>query len=190
MEKTDQEIIKSYLAGEQKSFEYLVSRYVHHTYNFVRRLYNNEHDARDITQEVFIKVWKSIHKYNPNQNFKTWLFTIARNTTIDWLRKRKEQVFSDLNPNDDEDFEDTLVDNEPLPDAIFAQKELRINLESFLNILPIDQKTIILLHIIEDMTFDEISLILEKPLNTIKSYYRRGITRLRESLESAPNIVK
>ncbi|MDB5204187.1 MAG: putative Sigma-70 family, polymerase ECF-type sigma factor [Candidatus Taylorbacteria bacterium] len=190
MELTDQEIIESYIEGNKESLNILVNKYLSHIYNFVKRLYNNESDATDITQEVFIKVWKNIRKYNPNQNFKTWLFTIARNTTVDWMRKKKVYTFSDLeSPDDDESFGDKLIDSEPLPEAIFTQKELKTNLEKLLIVLHPDQKTVILLHISEDMTFDEISKVLKKPLNTIKSHYRRGIEKLRKNIVNAPNLI-
>ncbi|MES2409771.1 MAG: RNA polymerase sigma factor [Patescibacteria group bacterium] len=189
MEQTDSEIIKKYLGGDKESLDKIIDKYLAHVYNFVRRLYNNESDATDITQEVFIKVWKNIHKYNPAQNFKTWLFTIARNTTVDWMRKKKVYVFSDLeNGEEDESFADRLVDIEPLPEDIFSQKELKNNLEKLLTTLHPDQKSVIILHISEDMTFDEISKVLRKPLNTIKSHYRRGLEKLRKNIVNAPNL--
>ncbi|MES2224250.1 MAG: RNA polymerase sigma factor [Patescibacteria group bacterium] len=189
MEQTDSEIIKKYLSGDKESLDKIIDKYLAHVYNFVRRLYNNESDATDITQEVFIKVWKNIHKYNPAQNFKTWLFTIARNTTVDWMRKKKVYVFSDLeNGEEDESFADRLVDIEPLPEDIFSQKELKNNLEKLLTTLHPDQKSVIMLHISEDMTFDEISKVLKKPLNTIKSHYRRGLEKLRKNIVNAPNL--
>jgi len=187
MEIDDKELIQSYLNGNEVSFSLLVKKNLPSVYNFVKRLYNNESDATDISQEVFVKVWKNIHKYNPEQNFKTWLFTIARNTTYDWMRKKKVFVFSDLNNvQNDEEFADTLVDTEPLPDTIFEQKDLKNKLNTLIQTLTPDQKTVITLHINEEMTFEEIGIVLDKPQNTIKSHYRRGLAQLRKSIESAP----
>lgn len=187
MEPEDKNIIISYLNGDEGAFNLLVKRHLPGVYNFVRRLYNNELDASDISQEVFVKVWKNIHKYNLEQNFKTWLFTITRNTTYDWMRKKKVYLFSELSDSDENiEFEDTLVDNEPLPDEIFAKKDLKNKLEELIQTLTPNQKEVITLHINEQMTFEEISITLSKPQNTVKSHYRRGLAQLRKIIESAP----
>lgn len=181
----DLQIINQYLNGDIQAFEKIVGKYIKTIFSFTKRLTGNVDAATDITQETFIKCWKSIHKYDLKQNFKTWLFTIARNTAIDFMRKRKEYVFSDFdNSYDDTTFSDTLVDNEPLPSEIFEQKEIKQTIDNLLNQLSIDQKVVVILHDIEGLTFDEIGIVLHKPLNTVKSQYRRSIQNLKNLLLS------
>jgi RNA polymerase sigma-70 factor (ECF subfamily) len=122
-------------------------------------------------------------KYDENKNFKTWLFTIARNTTTDWLRKKKPILFSSLDPIEaGEEFSDQLIDQEPLPEELFLRKELDKILEDSLSKINIDQRTVILLHLEQDLTFEEISQIVNKPTNTVKSQYHRGLLALRALL--------
>ena len=96
MEITDKQLIDDYLNGNDAAFALLVQRQINPVYNFVYRLVRNTQDAEDITQETFVKMWKNLKRYNQDQNFKTWLFTIARNTAIDSLRKKKSFVFEQL----------------------------------------------------------------------------------------------
>ena len=138
----------------------------------------NKNDAEDITQDVFVKIWKNIKKFDQEKNFKTWVFAIARNTTIDWLRNRKNVTFSSLD-TDQEMFEETISDILPLPDEIFSRKELVHELEIVLDKISIESKTIVFLHLKEDMTFEEIAEIVKKPMNTIKSQYRRTLHQIR-----------
>ena len=92
----DKQLIVEYLKGDEKALETLFSRYLKPIYTFVYRLTGNAQDAEDISQEVFVKVWKNLKKYDDTRSFKTWLFTIAKNTAYDLLRKNKEIVFSDI----------------------------------------------------------------------------------------------
>lgn len=184
MEKEDKELVEKFLNGDKKSLEVIVNRHLKPVFNYVYRITSSSNETEDIVQEVFIKVWKNISKFNPDQNFKTWLFAIARNTTIDWLRKRKNISFSKLDSINDEEgdktFEETLRDAEPLPDEIFMKKEIKKDLEKALTKIRPDFKEIMLLHYTENLTFQEISLITQKPLNTVKSQHRRALESLRK----------
>lgn len=86
MDKDDNQLIIDYLAGNEASFTLLVKRHLKPVYNFAYRLCGDKVAAEDIAQETFLKIWKNIKKYKHSENFKPWLFKIARNTTIDWLR--------------------------------------------------------------------------------------------------------
>lgn len=186
----DQQLITKYLEDDDaNAFEDLLKRYLQPIYNFVYRLTGSE-DTQDIVQEVFIKVWKKIASYDSNYSFKSWIFTIARNTAIDWLRKKRNLVFSSLNSSDDSEFsiEDTILDTAPLPEEIFAQKENELLIRKAINSLSPSSKEVLLLHLEEDLTFEEIAKITGRPMNTAKSQYRRALAKLREILGSAPNL--
>ncbi len=187
-ELSDNELVKDYLAGDEPALVFLFGRYFKVIYNFVYRLCGEQDLASDITQETFVKAWRHLKKFDQNLNFKTWLFTIAKNTAFDWLKKKKSIVFSALSAGDETDnyLENIAVDAEPWPDEIFAQKELKEKLEKQLSkISPVDQ-TIVLLHLQDGQTFEAIAEILGEPMNTVKSHYRRALARLR-LLENAPN---
>jgi RNA polymerase sigma-70 factor, ECF subfamily len=167
------------------NIELILKQYLKPVYNYAFRIVRDGSEAEDITQEVFVKVWKNLGKFDQEKNFKTWLFAIARNTTFDYLRKRKNIVFSELNSKTEENeksFEENLVDMEPLPDEIFMRKELGKELESALSKIRPDFREIILLHYTEKLTFEEISGIVDKPLNTVKSHHLRALSALRKLL--------
>lgn len=188
MEESDAQLINNYQAGNQSAFETLVARYLKTVYVFIDRLVGHGTEAEDLTQDTFVKVWKNLDKYDPAQNFKTWVLSIARNTTYDWFRTKKTINFSDLNGGETEsNFADNISDSEPLPEQIFAQKELATLLSSALDKIPVDQRTILVLHLEDDLTFEAIAKIVVKPMNTVKSQYRRALLVLRQFLvENAP----
>ena len=191
-ESTDEEIILSYKNGEREAFKKLIGRYTGPLYNFVARL-AGKNDAPDITQEIFIKVWKNLNRFDENKaSFKTWIFTIAKNTTTDFLRKKKSLLFSDLDKParqdlaDNDSFAENIPDEDLLPDETLQKLEEKTADEKFLNDLlaklrPVYQE-ILSLHYQEEMTFSEIGEILGQPLNTVKSYHQRAIILLRKML--------
>ncbi len=180
MENDDLHLIEESLKGDTNAFEILVQKYLKPVYNFSR----NTEESNDISQEVFVKVWKNLKKFDQKQNFKTWIFSIARNTTIDHFRKKKSISFGDMEIGEGTSFEDSLTDTEPLPDAIFEKKELGVFLENALQTLSLEERTIILLHDKEDFTFEEIAKTLGKPMNTVKSQYRRAILSFRSKINA------
>jgi len=182
--QNDEELIVEYISSKNEEiFHLLLKKHTKVVYNFIRSMVGNSDDAEDITQEVFIKVWKNIRKYKLGQNFKTWLFSIAKNSTIDFLRKRKALNFSDMeNTDDDFDFSETIPDRNLLPDEALQKLQNSEFLNKLLEQISTEYKTILLLHYQEEMTFDEIGKILKKPLNTVKSYHRRAILELRKKI--------
>ena len=86
MQPTDAELIQATIKGDRRAFPALVERYTRDVYGFVFFMSKNSADAEDITQETFVKVWKNLKKFKPEQRFKSWLLAIARNTTIDYIR--------------------------------------------------------------------------------------------------------
>lgn len=182
--KKDAELIVGSVQGNEKNFEILVKRYLKGVYNFVYRMIGDTSDAEDIAQETFIKVWKNIKKYNPEKSFKTWLFSIARNTVIDYLRKRKNLPFSNFEDTEGNNFlTENLTDPEPLPDELLARAENKEFLDNALKQLSIIYKEVLILHYQEHLTFEEIGQVLKKPSNTVKSQHRRGLIELRKILQ-------
>lgn len=177
-------LIQKHRDGDAQAFEELVNMYTKQVYAFVYRSIADKNDASDIVQEVFLKVWRHLDSFDTTLPFKPWLFAIARRTTIDWLRKRRSVTFSDLSFDEENDgsFEANLPDPEPLPDELFTHKELAVELEAALAKLPPDDSMIVLLHLHDELTFEEIAGVMQKPMNTVKSQYRRALIKLRKIL--------
>lgn len=145
------------------NFDDIVKTYLTPVYSFVFRLIQDKDMAEDITQDVFIKAWKKI---DTEKNVRAFLFTIARNTTFDYLRKRKHEPLEEME----------VPDTEPLPPEIFEQKEV----EELFKTIHHEHLELIMLHDIEDMTFEEIAKIVNRPMNTVKSQYRRALHDLHQ----------
>jgi RNA polymerase sigma-70 factor (ECF subfamily) len=192
MEKTDDELISEYRSGNEGALKILIERYTKPIYIFTFRMSGNQGEAEDITQETFVKMWRSLPKYKMTNTFRSLLFTIARNTALDHLRRKKVAVFSDFEDAEGNNFlTETLSDPETLPQTIIEKAEQTGSLNKSLLLLSPEDREILLLHYEQDMTFETIGTILQKPLNTVKSRHRRALAKLRESIEKqdeyAPN---
>jgi RNA polymerase sigma-70 factor (ECF subfamily) len=181
MIKTDAQLVQDYLDGNEDSLNELVQNYVDPIYNFIYRLTLDKELSSDATQETFVKVWKNLKKYNSNKSFKVWIYSIARNTTIDWLRKRKNINFSQMD-DEESDIEKNIPDTELLPDelSIIEENKSYVN-EAVLKLSP-KYQTVINLRYKEGLSFQEICEIIDKPENTVKSQHRRALAELKELL--------
>ena len=183
MEKSDEKIIEEYLSGNEAAFSELVKKHLKPAYNFIFRLVNNRDTAEDLTQETFVKVWKNFKKYDPDKKFRTWLFTIAKNTTFDWLKKKKEILFSKFEDDEGNNALENISGDEILPDEILERKNITEDLEKILSKIPPRYRAILLLHYKEDFSLHEIAEILGEPYNTVKSRHQRGLGKLKETLK-------
>lgn len=185
MQVEDDKLIENSIEGDVTSFEVLVNRYLKSIYIFVSNFSGLKEESGDIVQETFLKVWKNLSKYKKGESFKAWLFAIARNTAIDFMRKRKDLVFSDFDNEDGENvLTDTLADNDPLPDEVSINIEQVDKLKEILKTLRPIYREILILHYEQDLTFEEIAKILKKPMNTVKSNHRRALIELREKTKN------
>ncbi len=180
---TDEELAEACKKRDSLAFQELTTRYLRQIFNFVRQYSKTTEDAEDIAQDAFFKVWKNIKKYGTGRAFKPWLFAIARNTALDFVKKRKAMPFSDLDDTDNDlSFADTLEDAEPLAPELFENAALAARLDAVRSQLHPDHQSVLVLHYVHEMTFDEIAKVVDKPMNTVKSWHRRALIRLRELL--------
>ena len=187
MEPDDKQLLANFIEGDSTALSILIDRNLKLVYRFAYRLTHDVHDAEDITQETFVKLWRNAHKFDENKVFKTWLLSIAHNTAIDLLRKRKNFVFSDFDTAlGGNSVTDTLIDFSPLPDEAYSRAEDKKMLDAALLELSPSYREILVLHHEEGLTFSEIGHIVDKPLNTVKSGYRRALLALRKVLEQQP----
>jgi RNA polymerase sigma-70 factor (ECF subfamily) len=182
--ENDEDLIVTYLEGEDSAFELLVQRHLKLVYSFVFRFVGNEKDAEDIVQETFIKAWKNLKNYSrQSSRFKTWLMHIARNTAIDYLRKKQHVPFSKLEGEDETGwFAENLPDEALLPEELLAHKGDVEDLErAMLEISPV-YREVLLLYYGSNLTFEEAATISGIGVNTLKSRHRRAVAELRKLL--------
>lgn len=186
--KPDQDLIIEYLDGNNESLGILIKRYLQPIYNFVYTYIKDDEETEDVVQEIFLKVWKNLKKFKKDKNFKTWIYKIAKNTSLDFLKKRKNITFSELDKNyndeDTESFIDSIEDNDLLPDEIYYRQELQNNMANILEEIPTIYKEVLNLYYIDGFNFREISDILNISINTVKSRYRRSLIILKEKIKN------
>lgn len=173
-ELTDQQLIEKYLKGDEKSLEILIKRYLKPIYGFVYKNIGNPEAAQDITQEVFVKVWKNLKKVDKQKSFKSWIFTIAKNASIDFLRQKKKATLPLK--------EELLSDAENSLQETDLQTTTRKLYEALGELSP-NYRAVVLLKTEAELSFKEIALKLNEPINTVKSRYRRAVGALRKMLE-------
>ena len=185
---TDEALVELAKVGDDDAFNTIVNRHINHILNFVRQYAPQKEDAEDIVQNTFFKAWKHIGGFKKDKKFLTWLFTIARNTALDHIKRRHSFSFSEIDKwenaggENEISFEDSLSDSEPLPSEVYERKEIATELLEVMDILSPDYRATLIMHYQDDMTFEEIALVMKKPMNTVKSWHRRAVTQIRRSL--------
>jgi RNA polymerase sigma-70 factor (ECF subfamily) len=179
--KDDLTLINDSLAGDTGAFAVLLERYLGMIYKFSYYYVRDAAEAEDIAQETFIRAWKHLKKFDQEKNFKTWLFAIAKNAALDFLKKKKPIFFSRMAENDDELASILALSAEAgdSPDAMIDRKMLKADLEEALRKLPSAYQTVLSLRYNDNLKFIEIAEKLGEPIDTVKSRHRRGIIILR-----------
>jgi RNA polymerase sigma-70 factor (ECF subfamily) len=186
--KTDIELIQELLAGNKDAFAALVDRHVNAVQAFAYRYMHDTEDADDVTQEAFVRAWKNIKKFDTSRNFKTWLFTIARNAALDLIKKKKPLAFSKIG-NGEGDLDGFLapyMDSTELPDVTFERQAVATDMKEALASLPPAYRTVLAMRYNDNLKFREIAEALDEPIDTVKSKHRRGLILLRKLFGDNP----
>jgi RNA polymerase sigma-70 factor (ECF subfamily) len=178
----DRKLIEEFIEGNEYSFEKLLRKYLKPIFNFVCQLSGDFHVAEDLTQETFVKAWKNIKKFDRERSFKTWIFTIAKNTTYDYFKKKKTIPLSNFIDEEGNNRLDNISDGSILPDEILERKDIAIEMEKKLEEIPERYRIILTMRYKNDFSLLEISEILDIPYNTIKSGHQRALQSLRKIL--------
>ena len=183
----DAELMLRVKQGDTAAFEELVDKYKQPVINLIYRTLRDSTEAEDLAQNVFVQVFKSADRYRVEAKFSTWLFTITRTLCLNEIRRRSRHPAESLdaaeNPDDDSagrQFEDRK--NTSAPDLLLRD-ELTHKVEEALESLPENQRTAILLFKEKDMSYEEISKILDCSLSATKSLIHRGRETLKQKLK-------
>lgn len=176
----DSRHIKAALKGDQPSYRAIMKKYHDQVYNLLYRMVHDKDEVEDLTQEAFIKAFQSLQNFNEEFAFSTWLYKIATNNCIDYIRKKKLKTFSIDKPieSTDGDYTFEIPDSTFEPDRSMIARQKSKALEEAVNALPEKYRQVILMRHTEDKDYQEIADELELPLGTVKAH----IFRAREIL--------
>lgn len=194
MRPEDALIVAELKAGSEEAYARLIAQYHQTIYNLIYRILDDPSEAPDATQEVFIKVFRGMSKFNCESSLKTWIYRIAVHEASNrrrWFFRHKMQELSiePANPANDEGgghaacLRDDLVDGRESPFDSVARGQVRARLEQVLQELPEHYRTAVVLRDIEDLSYEEIAEMMETSLGTVKSRLVRGREALRKRME-------
>lgn len=181
---TDPELVAAARAGSQDAYYELVQRFQRPLYALIARMVRDAALAEDLSQEVFVKAFRSLASYDPSRKFSSWLFKIAHNTAIDQLRRRTLDT-EPLEGDGEEDPGPAHTLHSPLsetPEALSQRGELRAAIEGAIEGLRPEYREVVLLRFQEGMSYEEIVEITELPLGTVKTFLHRARKQLAELL--------
>jgi RNA polymerase sigma factor (sigma-70 family) len=177
---TDTEIIRHVLKGDQQVFAELVSRYQNYVFTLVMRFTENREDAEEVSQDVFVKAYRSLADFRGDSKFSTWLYTIARTSSITFLRKKKLETVS----IDNEKTAVQLENRESSFSANVIEQKSRIQMvNEAIQLLSVDDAQIITLFYKAEQSLEEMGKILGMEPNTVKVKLHRARQRLKEKME-------
>jgi len=187
-ERTDQELVRLCLKGQERAAHELVSRYQRPVFSFIFRMVRDRELAEDLAQETFIRAFDNLRKYDPEYKFSSWLFKVGHNLTVDHIRRRELDTVSihgapDAVTADQQEATAVSLESDfERPDELLEARELGAAIEEAISSLRPDYRTAILLRHVEGRSYDEIADIMGIPLGTVKTYIHRARSELQELL--------
>jgi RNA polymerase sigma-70 factor, ECF subfamily len=180
---SDEELVAAVLAGNRERFGDLIERYQARLVNYLFRLVRSADDAHDLAQEVFVKVYQVLDRYDPQYRFSTWLFRVAQNAAIDQIRRRRLRLVS-LSQEDPEGEERDwdLPAAERGPYGELRNRERGDAIQEAIDALPWEYRELILLRHMGELPYEEIAKVKRMPLGTVKNKLFRGRQMLKEKL--------
>lgn len=177
-----EELLERARNGDDEAFSLLIENYEKYVYNVILRIVEEKEEAKDIAQETFIKAYMSIKTFRKDSSFRTWIYRIAVNTAMDYLRKKVRSEVNLVTAAEDE----LEIKSFQTPEEVIEQKLTVEMVRREISKLPVDYKIALILRDIEGMNYEEIASILKVNLGTVKSRIWRTRNLLRERIKSLP----
>lgn len=183
--KVDTAVIERAVKGDQKAYAEILREYRGPIYSLIYRMVRNREEAEDLVQEAFVKAFSSLSSFNANYAFSTWLYKIAINNCIDYLRRKKLKTYSMDKPirSQDGELSREFPDVSMSPDRALLAKERSTLIEHAIDDLPEKYRIVIILRHSEERSYEEIADLLSIPLGTVKARIFRAREMLKKKLK-------
>lgn len=168
--------IQQVLAGDKQAYAHIINKYKNQLYATILRMTKNPQDAQDLVQEAFIKVYRNLDKYDASGSFSGWLYRVAINHCMDEFRKKSNTTIH-------VEVDETKVVNREHPEVVFLKKEKSRQLERLISTLPEDERLIILLRYVNEISYEEIGEVMDVPLSTVRNKLHRAKIKMRETVK-------
>ncbi|MDA9262446.1 sigma-70 family RNA polymerase sigma factor [bacterium] len=173
MQIEDNDILNLFEINEQKAFSSLVMKYQERIYWHVRKMVLNHEDANDITQNIFIKVWKGLSKFKKESNLFTWIYRIATNETLNFIKSNKNKIAQSI--------ENIQIENRK-DDSFFSGDEIEAKLHLAITTLPEKQKLVFNMKYFDDLKYTEIVAIIGGTVGSLKASYHHAQKKIEKYL--------
>lgn len=186
----ENKLVNKAVKGDNSAFEALMEKHMGIIYNIALRMAANQDDAEDMTQEIMIKIFRSLGSFKGNSKFSTWIYRVAVNTCLDELKKKKNKKHLSLDAEisgDDGENQIEIKDDSPSPEKLAEQNELRDMVAAAVKLLSDEHRAVIVLRDIRGMSYNEIAGILGCSDGTVKSRISRARAQLKMILEKEYN---
>ncbi len=186
----ENKLVNKAVKGDNSAFEALMEKHMGIIYNIALRMTANKDDAEDMTQEIMIKIFRSLGSFKGNSKFSTWIYRVAVNTCLDELKKKKNKKHLSLDAEisgDDGENQIEIKDDSPSPEKLAEQNELRDMVAAAVKLLSDEHRAVIVLRDIRGMSYSEIAGILGCSDGTVKSRISRARAQLKMILEKEYN---
>jgi len=196
-ERSDEELLKLFRAGNASAFDALVHRYEGELFGYLNRYLRNRELAEDTFQTTFMTVYQKAETFEEGKRFKPWLYAIATNQAIDASRKRKRRQTISLENEWDSgessakagSLRDVLESNNEKPDSSAMMDEKKVQVRKAIDTLPENLRQVLLLAYFHEFKYQEISEVLEIPLGTVKSRLHAALEKFQQSWERMQDMV-
>ncbi len=185
MQPSDEELCRQVAARHSGAFDQLVERHQARAFRLARSILGNDDDARDISQEAFVRLYQSAYRFDGRSRFSTWFYRIIVNLCIDHQRRSKwwRRLLPLASGGDEPDEARTEpVSDEPSPEVEVMRKEMAVNLNDMLNKLSANQRIAVMLQVQEGLSSREIAAILKCSESTARVHVFRGLMQLKKAL--------
>lgn len=181
----DDKLVQAAIGGSEKAYKRLVEKYERALYYHILKMIKDKNKVEDLVQEVFVKAFDNLHSYNTNYAFSTWLYRIATNHTIDYLRKKKLQTLSIDEPvkQRDGEMKMQLPDESAQTDRKIIRSQRQKMVQEAIEELPEKYRAVIKLRHMQEKSYQEIAEILDSPLGTVKAHIFRAREMLYKELK-------